>query len=115
MSGIDPLTQTRTSTQIIGDGLTYSVTNGAIAKEVLQVAFADFHKAYANASAREVTDIGKTDIGGLTLSAGTYHFGAHVAISSHVYLKGNADDVSLAYAPEPQSLACASLEPQSLT
>ena len=81
------------STQVVGKLFAADYASPTPAK--LRTAVLDMQAAYTNAAGRapDYTELGAGNIGGMTLSAGTYKWGTGVLIPTNVTLKGGPNDI----------------------
>jgi hypothetical protein len=82
-----------TSKQVVGK--LFAADYSAPSPSNLRVAVLDMQAAYTNAAGRapDYTELGAGNIGGMTLSPGTYKWSSGVKIPTNVTLKGTSTDV----------------------
>jgi hypothetical protein len=82
-----------TSTQVLGK--LYAADYASPSPVKLRTAVLDMQAAYTNAAGRapNYTELGAGNIGGMTLSPGTYKWSTGVLIPTNVTLKGGPNDV----------------------
>lgn len=82
-----------TSGQVVGK--LFAADYSGTSPSVLGVAVLDMQAAYTNAAGRapDYTEVGGGNIGGMTLSPGTYKWSTGVMIPKNVTLKGGPNDV----------------------